>query len=115
MALPPTAVEAPPMAAPGAAPDMPMAEGEGGGWEVCCTILKHAATGEFKLISGDEPEAEEGADMGAAEGQVFASGPELLRGVMAEIESDKGAEAAFGRGYRGEPEDKAAEGPPMLG
>lgn len=70
--------------------------------EVIATICK-MPDGTFKLYAGDEPE-DEPAEPGegeppAPEPQTFDSGPALLRGVMALIESDAGAEKSFGDSF----------------
>ncbi len=113
MALPPSTAAAPPPdmgAAPppdmGAPPDAGADTGDdaNGGWTVCGTILKNDQ-GQFKLLPGDEPEPGEGGegadagDMGADQGQVFDSGPALLKGVMTLIENDSGAEKSFGDAF----------------
>jgi hypothetical protein len=120
MALPPSPAPAPMAPGGGDPANTPMGadsgEPAGGGWEVCCTILRNPETGTFKLVSGDEPET---GDPGAAEGQEFADGPSLLRAVMTEIEggSEKAAEDAFGEGMRGEggpPKAPAMADEPMV-
>lgn len=114
MALPPTMADGGPSAIPpaGAAPDAggpPVDDTTGEGdesaeGEVIATICK-MPDGTFKLYAGDEPE-DEPAEPGegeppAAEPQTFDSGPALLRGVMALIESDAGAEKSFGDAFAG--------------
>jgi hypothetical protein len=113
MALPPTMADSGPSAIPPAgtppddagnqAPDDTAGEGdESGESEVIATICR-TPDGKFILYAGDEPE-DEPAEAGegeppAAEPQTFDSGPALLRGVMALIESDAGAEKSFGDSF----------------
>ena len=113
MALPPTMADGgpTPMPAAGAAPndagpappDDTAGEGdESSESEVIATICR-TPDGKFILYAGDEPE-DEPAEPGegeppAAEPQTFDNGPALLRGVMALIESDAGAEKSFGDSF----------------
>lgn len=114
MALPPTMADGgpSPMPAAGAAPDAggpPVDDttdqgDENSESEVIATICR-TPDGKFILYAGDEPE-DEPAEPGegespAAEPQTFDSGPALLRGVMALIESDAGAEKSFGDAFAG--------------
>jgi len=121
MALPPTPMPAAaPMGAPAdpaAAPagDMPMdgAAEEGAEPEVVATILKKPGGG-YMLIAGDEPEpgmeGEEGAEA-APEGKSFDTPQALLKGVMELLNPTEGAEASFGKAFRGEADDTAMKPP----
>lgn len=110
MALPLATAAAPADAAPPAdpmAPAAPMAdEGADDPWQPFVTVMKNSESGEFRLVSGDEPEG------GMAEGPVFKDGPGLLKGLMDKIEGGGGAEESFAAGFKGEP-DPAAKPAPM--
>lgn len=113
MALPPLNAPPPGPDAGGAPP--PAADdatGAGDQPEVFATILK-TPDGKFILVDGDEPE---GGEMGDGEpgamDQAGVDGPTLLKQLMAKIEGGGGAEASFGKAFRGEPDATAAK-PPM--
>ena len=121
---PPGAGAAPPGA--GAAPDDTGADaGDAGGAddtgdqpEVWATIMT-TPDDKFILVDGDEPEeGEEGNGEPDEMDQAGVNGPTLLKQIMAKLQEDKGgeggAEASFGKGFRGEPDETAA-GPPTPG
>lgn len=79
-----------------------------GGENECIATICRTPDGKFVLYAGDEPEGD--AEPGA-EPQTFDNGPALLRAVMGLIESDAGAEKAFGDVRRG----KMGAPPPAAG
>ena len=130
MALPPSPVPsgASPIPPPGMgagpmdAEPMDAPEGEEGGEpEVVATILKNS-DGTYTLLQGDEPEpaGEEmagapGEPPAAPQGQDFDTAPALIRGIIAMLDEDGGAEDAFAGGFaagKGPSMGASAGGPP---
>lgn len=72
-----------------------------GGWMPAFTIMKNAETGEFALITGDEPEEMGEGEGGDPAGPKFPDGPALLRALMGQIEGNEGdtMKAGFNEGF----------------
>ena len=113
MALPPAAAAAP-MPAPGAAPaDLPMEgapEEMAAEPEVVATVLR-GPEGGYILIAGDEPEAGMEGEAGAPAGTPYETPQLLMRALMELLSPTDGAEASFGKAFRGEADDTAMKPP----
>lgn len=79
---------------------------EGAAPECIATICRNA-DGGYVLYAGDEPEP--GMDGEGAEGTTFDSPQALIRGVMELLNPTEGAEASFGKAFRGEEDATAAK------
>lgn len=116
MATPPIPTPAP-AAGPAAGADPTMAGGappddmgaaapdDGGEMPVLFTVMGKPG-GPYSIAAGDEPEGE--GDM-AASMPTFQTPQELMKAIMGLLNNEGGAEASFGKAFRGEDDPTAAK------